>query len=148
MITKREQIAIDTTVYGDHTADPVSGLEMSVKPVPTRTIIKHETPMSLIWPQADLGPRPVTISGTILFYETSVAAFMADVGNATAGERKLYFFDGQVESYVYVGTGQVLSRTRWGGGASAEFELVAFEFVATRTPIYDASTNAIRYGGS
>ena len=146
MTLAREAIRLNTTVYGDQTTDPVSGLMESMAPESSRTIITHETPLSTVWPQKDLGPIPATLVGEILLYETSVHAFISDVANATA-ERKLYWVDSGVEVYAYVRSGTA-QRKIFAEGYSSRWQLVTFTFIATRTPVYRASDDVIMWGGS
>lgn len=147
MTLAREAIRLNTTVYGDHTAEPPSGLVQSFTPAMDRTIIQHECPLSIIWPQKDLGPIPPIIAGTIVLYETAVNAFMADVASAVA-ERKLHWMDLGTESYAWVRSGVVTSVLPWGEGMSAYFRLVSFQFVATRCPIYRTSDDVVMRAGS
>jgi hypothetical protein len=146
MTLAREAIKLGSTTYGDHTATPVSGLQQSVMPPMNRTIIQHECPLALSWPQKDLGPIPPTITGTILLYETAVHAFLADVAVGTA-ERKLYWVDSGVEVYAWVRSG-VAQRVRWGEGFSSQWQWVTFTFIATKTAVYKASDDSVLWGGS
>lgn len=146
MTLAREAIKLGSTTYGDHSADPVSGLDQSLTPAADRMIIQHECPLSLTWPQKDLGPLPPTISGRILLYETAVHGFIADVGNG-AVERKLYWVDSGVEVYAWVRSG-LAARERLGSGLSSQWQLVTFSFIATKTTVHKAADSTVLWGGS
>lgn len=148
MTLSREQIRLGSNVYGNAAASPVSGLEQSPKPSIERTTIVHEVPLSVYWPQKDLGPRPPEIQGRLLLPESSVHGFMADASGGSTGERKLYWVDSGVEVYAYVRSAKTLSRTRLGEGGAEGAQWVSFSFVSTRTAVYRASDNAILWGGS
>lgn len=145
MTLQREQIQLGTNVYGDHTTDPAEGLTGSIHPEFSRRFVHHEPANSVVQPQKDLGPVAPVIRGTMLFYETSVPDFVADVGDDSA-DRKLYWMDCGTEVYAWVRAG-VTSRERWGDGWSAYFQLVTFEFTSLRTAVYRSADDSIWMGG-
>lgn len=143
MSITRMQIQLGNNVYGDAVI-PV-GRFMTENPLPSadRTIITHEVPMSTIWPQKDLGPKPPVIEGTIFLPEDEVATFISDLANDY--ERQFHWWFGGREVYVYVRTG-TCTEQRYGEGFASRKILVSFHFQAVQTQVRDMNGSTL-WGG-